>query len=153
MNYTNGAYPAIIENLPGLTGESDGWITMKFEFDLGTYEGDVLLSFRYMTDWGTENHGWWIDNVEVNGGLVDDADEIVVFTTPLLPETDFVVSIVDVTVSNEIPIYNGVYELNIDHLDETGTFDLSGSINEDGYLLVIVTPIVGPAEYQYEITR
>ncbi len=147
------AYPVIVDNLPGLTGESDGWITMSFNFDLTPYEGDVLLSFRYMTDWGTEDPGWWIDNIKINDVTIDDADNMIIFTTPPSPDTDFVVSIVDVTVSNEIPTYNEIYELTIDHIDEIGTFDLSGYINEDGYLLVLISPIVGPAEYQYEITR
>ncbi len=152
LEHDPDAYPAIIDNLPGLTGDSGGWMAMNF--DLTPYEGqEVILNFRYMTDWGTENPGWWVDNIKINDVLIDNADDLTVFTTPPLPDTDFVVSIVDVTVSNEIPTYNGVYELTIDHVNEFGTFDLSGYINEDGYLLVLVSPIVGPAEYQYEITR
>ena len=145
------AYPAIVENLPGLTGLFN-WGSMNF--DLTPYAGEtVILRFRYMTDWGQENPGWWVDNIKINDVLIDDADDIVVFTTPPLPETDFVVSIVDVTVINEIPSYNNLIELFLDDVNEIGTLDLSGYIHEDGYLLVLVTPRIGPADYKYEITR
>lgn len=41
---------------PYLMQQSFGWDTMYF--DLTTYAGKTaLLSFRYMTDWGTENPG------------------------------------------------------------------------------------------------
>jgi len=151
MEHDPDAYPAIIENLPGLTG-SFGWDTMYF--DLSAYEGEeVLLNFRYMTDWGTENPGWWIDNIKINDQLIDNADDTVVFTTPPLPETDFVVSIVDVTVNNEVPSYINVFELTLDDINELGSFDLNGYIHDDGYLIVIVSPTVGPADYTYEITR
>ncbi len=151
MDHDPDAYPAIVENLPGLTG-SFGWDTMHF--NLTRYAGQtVRLSFRYMTDWGTENPGWWVDNIKINDVLIDNADDMVVFTTPPLPETDFVVSIVDVTVINEIPSYNDVFELSLDDINEFGSLDLSGYIHEDGYLIVIVSPTVGPADYTYEITR
>ena len=151
LEHDPDAYPAIIENLPGLTGSSD-WINMNF--DITPYAGQqVLLSFRYMTDWGTENPGWWVDNVKINDLLIDDADDIISFTTPPLPETDFIVSIVEVTVNNDIPSYNDVFELSLDDISETGSLDLIDFISEDGYLLVIVSPTIGPVDYTYEITR
>lgn len=151
MDHDPDAYPAIVENLPGLTG-SFGWDTMSF--DLTAFAGQtVLLSFRYMTDWGTENPGWWVDNIKINDQLIDNADDTIAFSTPPLPETDFIVSIVDVTIINEIPHYNEVFELSLDHINEYGSLDLSGYIHEEGYLIVLVTPTVGPADYTYEITR
>ncbi|MBY8991924.1 MAG: immune inhibitor A [Candidatus Lokiarchaeota archaeon] len=151
IDHDPDAYPTIVENLPGLTG-SFGWETMNF--NLTPYAGQtVLLSFRYMTDWGTENPGWWVDDIAVNDVLIDDADDLVVFTTPPLPETDFEVSIVDVTINNEIPSYTEVIKLSLDDITERGSLDLSGYIQEDGYLIVIVSPTIGPADYKYEITR
>ena len=48
--------PAIAANLPGFTGNSGGWINKTF--DLSAYAGqNIMLQFRYMTDWGT-SHGW-----------------------------------------------------------------------------------------------
>jgi hypothetical protein len=57
-------HPAIKENLPGFTGKYDNWT--KETFDLTPYVGQkILISFRYMTDWGTNLAGWFIKNVEI----------------------------------------------------------------------------------------
>ena len=63
-------YPKIKENLPGFTGSSNGWKTESF--DLSPYAGQkVLLSFRYMTDWGTTEAGWYISNLRLNNQTID----------------------------------------------------------------------------------
>lgn len=62
------AHFQIVANLPGLTGKSDGWITMSYDLPAG----DVLVAFRYITDWGTENDGWYIDNVMVDRNPIVD---------------------------------------------------------------------------------
>ncbi|WP_233522909.1 M6 family metallopeptidase [Peribacillus saganii] len=57
-------YPTIKENLPGFTGQSDGW--EKETFDLTPYSGQkILISFRYMSDWVTTEEGWFIDNISI----------------------------------------------------------------------------------------
>jgi len=57
-------YPKIKENLPGFTGTYEGW--KKETFDLSAYAGQkILVSFRYLTDWGGTQKGWFIDNVEI----------------------------------------------------------------------------------------
>lgn len=59
-----GGYPKIKENLPGFTGEYEGW--QKEEFNLTEYIGkNILISFRYLTDWATNEKGWYIDNIEI----------------------------------------------------------------------------------------
>ena len=68
------AHPRVRENVPGFTGSSGGW--RHETFDLSAYAGrQVLLAFRYVTDWGAAgndddpaNDGWFIDNVEVRAG-------------------------------------------------------------------------------------
>jgi immune inhibitor A len=63
-------YPKIKENLPGFTGSSNGWKTESF--DLSQYAGQkVLLSFRYMTDWGSNEAGWYISNLRLNNQTID----------------------------------------------------------------------------------
>lgn len=64
------AHPAVVENLPGLTGASGGWVEMSF--DLSEYDGEeILLAFRYITDWASEGNGvleqpgWYIDDIRV----------------------------------------------------------------------------------------
>jgi immune inhibitor A len=63
-------YPNTKENLPGFTGSSNGWTTESF--DLKDYAGQkVLVAFRYMTDWGFNEEGWYVSNLKVNDVLVD----------------------------------------------------------------------------------
>ena len=63
-------YPKIKENLPGFTGSSNGWTTESF--DLSQYAGKkVLLSFRYMTDWASNDAGWYISNLRLNNQTID----------------------------------------------------------------------------------
>jgi hypothetical protein len=57
-------YPKIKENVPGFTGTNGGW--NQETFDLSEYAGKkVLVSFRYLTDWGSNESGWFIDNIEI----------------------------------------------------------------------------------------
>jgi immune inhibitor A len=62
--YDPEAAPWIVANLPGLTGLSNGWIHETF--DLSAYAGtSILLSFTYMTDWGTTLDGWFLDEINI----------------------------------------------------------------------------------------
>lgn len=57
-------YPRIKENMPGFTGSYENW--QKETFDLTEYAGqNVLISFRYLTDWSSNESGWYIDNIEI----------------------------------------------------------------------------------------
>ncbi|MDP5276443.1 immune inhibitor A domain-containing protein [Chengkuizengella axinellae] len=57
-------YPKILENLPGFTGHYEGW--QNETFDLSEYAGqEVWVSFRYLTDWGFNDTGWFIDNISI----------------------------------------------------------------------------------------
>jgi len=58
------AMDTIVANLPGYTGNSNGWITENI--DLSAYAGQqILLQFRYMTDWGTTMTGFMVDDIRV----------------------------------------------------------------------------------------
>jgi hypothetical protein len=57
-------YPKIKENVPGFTGNVKEWTNETF--DLSEFAGQkVLVSFRYLTDWGYNDSGWFIDNVSI----------------------------------------------------------------------------------------
>jgi hypothetical protein len=59
-----GGYPAIKENVPGFTGTNGGWTAESF--DLSAYAGkEILINFNYMTDWGSNGAGWFVDNIEI----------------------------------------------------------------------------------------
>jgi len=74
MDYDAGIYPSILPNLPGFTGSTDGaWLYKTF--DLSDYAGGTIeLQFRYMTDWATENPGFYLDDIAVT------ADGTIVFS-------------------------------------------------------------------------
>jgi hypothetical protein len=79
-----GAYPTVQANVPGFTGDSGGWVSKSY--DLAAYAGqDILLSFRYVTDWGYTPAddglpaGVWLDNVKVGGTLVSDGSSVAPF--------------------------------------------------------------------------
>jgi hypothetical protein len=60
------ANPLAIANLPGLTGDSNGWKTETA--DMSAYAGKtVLLGFRYITDSAVDEAGFWVRNVSVAG--------------------------------------------------------------------------------------
>ncbi|SIS40959.1 M6 family metallopeptidase [Salimicrobium flavidum] len=57
-------YPKIKDNVPGFTGMTDSF--RNETFDLSEYAGEeVLVSFRYLTDWGHMEEGWYLDNIEI----------------------------------------------------------------------------------------
>jgi hypothetical protein len=81
-NYTTSehdpsAIQGVQDNVPGLTGSSGGWVQMTF--DLSAYAGQsVLLRFMYITDWATEENGFYVDDIAVTDGsgtLFDDGLE------------------------------------------------------------------------------
>ncbi|MFX1572813.1 MAG: hypothetical protein ACFFB0_08690 [Promethearchaeota archaeon] len=56
----------IVQNLPGLTGWSGDFMPMSF--DLSPYAGkNVMIGFRYMTDWAFNYEGWYIAEASVSG--------------------------------------------------------------------------------------
>jgi hypothetical protein len=64
------AHPNVVGNAPGFTGTNGGWTTETF--DLSQYAGEeVLLSFRLLTDWGTQEAGWYVDDIKV-GAFAND---------------------------------------------------------------------------------
>ncbi len=70
-----GAVAAVKDNLPGFTGDSAGW--KDESCDLSAYAGqDVELAFRYVTDPGVNEAGWWVDDVAVGGTAVADGSSL-----------------------------------------------------------------------------
>jgi len=68
-----GAYPTVQDSVPGFTGDSGGWVEKSH--DLSAFAGeDLLLSFRYITDWAETpaGSGVWIDDVAVGGEMLID---------------------------------------------------------------------------------
>lgn len=67
---TEEGYPTIKENVPGFTGTNGDWTTETF--DLSAYGGqDVLVSFRNLTDWGYNEAGWFIKDIQLGDFSAD----------------------------------------------------------------------------------
>jgi hypothetical protein len=58
-------------NGPALNGDADGWATQTF--DLSAYAGkSVVIGFRYVSDGGVNEGGWYLDNVKVGDTVIND---------------------------------------------------------------------------------
>jgi len=152
-DYDPNAHPKVIENLPGLTGWSGDW--MNISYDLSAYPGNILLAFRYVTDWGTLYEGWYVDNVYVDSTLISDGSDASVFMdiTELFPiNNDFTVTFV---------AWNGknfkVHTMKLSDVTEEGLFELDKVLNWSKKAVMIVTfdapeGFTGYADYTYDFT-
>jgi bacillopeptidase F (M6 metalloprotease family) len=63
--YDPAAIGGVIANVPGFTGSSGGW--KQESFDLAAYAGQsVLFRFLYITDWATNEAGFYVDEITVS---------------------------------------------------------------------------------------
>ncbi|MGD8603757.1 MAG: immune inhibitor A [Anaerolineales bacterium] len=151
------AHPDIIDNLPGLTGWSGDWINVSF--DLSAYSGDILIAFRYMTDWATTYGGWYIDNVYVDDTLISDGSSIDPFKdiTEIIPvNLDFTVTFVGIKNKGNGNQYK-VLTMNLNDLDETGLFQLRSVLQWSDTAVMLVTfdapdGFTSYGDYTYEFT-
>lgn len=156
-DYDPNAHPDIIANLPGLTGWSEDWINLSY--DLSAYPGDILLAFRYMTDWGTTYEGWYIDNVYVDDTLISDGSDASVFIdiTELFPiDNDFTVTFVGIKGKSNGNQYK-VHSMKLEDLSNTGIFELNKVLSWSDTAVMLVTfdapeGFNGYAEYTYDFT-
>ena len=69
-----------IDELPGYTGYSGGWIEETVDLSAYAGEAQVWLRFRYETDPATLGLGWFLDDIVVSDGetvlFSDDAEEM-----------------------------------------------------------------------------
>jgi len=128
MAAAEGAHPTVAGNVPGLTGTLATWTPMSF--DLSAYAGqEILVAFRYVTDWVYSYAGWYVDNVMVDGVLVSDGSSIDPFQSysELFPvETDFLVTVVRVKSTPKGAIFQ-VREMALDDATETGMIPIGAN--------------------------
>jgi len=144
-------HPDIAANLPGFTGSGSG----NMAFDLTEYVGsEVSIAFRYMTDWAYTELGWFVDNIAINGLIVDDGDDIRSFVSMLPPvEVDFSVTIYAPAYSNdEISLPYRMEKLNLADDTETVTLSLA---DFSGYrdIYIIISPDTGPTNYKFGLLK
>jgi len=142
------AHPTVLANLPGLTGYTETW--MNLAFDLTPFVGgEVMLAFRYVTDWAFNELGWWVDDISLNGEVIDNADETVIFEVPLGPLTDFMVTFIRADKWRGKTIYMFMDDMYIDHEDETGIMWSFPYASGNADLYMIISPLQGPADYEF----
>jgi hypothetical protein len=156
------AHPKVVENLPGLTSwscfvEADCWVNMSF--DLSAYPGDILLAFRYVTDWATLYEGWYVDNVYVDDTLISDGSDASIFMdiTEVVPiNNDFTVTFVGMKGKGNGNQYK-VHTMKLDGMTEDGLFELNKILNWANEAVMLVTfdapeGFTGYADYTYDFT-
>jgi hypothetical protein len=141
------AHPDIVANLPGLTGLSPDWpdwTTTTMTFDLSAYAGqNVLLGFRYMTDWATLWDGWFIKSASVNGV------ELTLAPAYPYPEADFQVTIVYAYVSHRHTCYVP-FDMWLKDKTETGSDFVF--LEKPSYVILVVSPMMlqGTVDYSFK---
>lgn len=134
------AMPSIAENMPGLTGSSMGWKDLSF--DLTAYaDQEIMLGFRYMTDWGTSYDGWFIAQVSVDG---EDVPLETMVTDPPL-DVDFMVTIV-------VDTDAGYQIIDIPSMEVTEVAQrLLSSIIGYNNMYILISANNGPVNYGFHI--
>jgi hypothetical protein len=152
------AHPTVVANLPGLTGWSGAWINMSY--DLSAYAGqNILVAFRYVTDWATYYDGWFIDNVYVNGTLISDGSTPTPFhdLTYYLPvNNDYTLTFVGMKTVGKGNDYK-VVSMKLNHVTEQGLFELNKVLKWSTKVAMLVTfdapeGVTYYAPYTYDFT-
>jgi immune inhibitor A len=153
------AHPTVVANLPGLTGSTGGaWVNMSY--DLNAYAGqNILVAFRYVTDWATSEAGWFVDNVAVNGNLISDGTSVAPFQdiTQILPmNNDFTVTFVGTKGSGKKTEYK-VSVMHLNHVTESGRIELEDLLKSSNSVVMLVSfnaqeGVSYYADYTYELS-
>jgi hypothetical protein len=144
-------HPDIMANLPGFTGFGSG----NMAFNLSAYVGGpVMVAFRYMTDWGYTEQGWFVDNIALNGQIVDNGDDIRSFMSMQPPvEVDYTVTIYAPAYSTD-EITLPYYMVTLSLADDTETAMVSLA-DLAGYkdIYIVISNDVGPTNYKFGLLK
>jgi immune inhibitor A len=158
IDVVDEGHPKIKANLPGFTGSSGGW--KNETFDLSAYAGKkVLLGFRYLTDWGFNESGWYLSNLKLNGVTIDpmtSTDGFMSLEQVTRKYTDYQVSF--------IGYKNGEAKAkvlrfpNLLNMSEQDRIDLRDMVHSSEYSkIVMMTTFVAPegtngsVNYEYDV--
>jgi hypothetical protein len=145
--HDGSAMAEIVENLPGITGSSDGYVLSSY--DLSEWAGqEVQVRLRYMTDWGTSLGGWYLKGADLNGEEI--AMDAWVSSTPA--ETNH--WLVTLYFPGAVGMNSNVYmlpimtTLTLDEVSQTVVRTLT-SFTEYPEMYVIISPMIGNADYMF----
>jgi immune inhibitor A len=148
-DHDSSAHPTVVANLPGLTGCSDGTndacnlnTLVNMSYDLSAYAGkNILVAFRYVTDWATSYDGWFIDNVKVDDTLISDGSSTTPFRdlTYYLPiNNDYTITFVGMKTVGKGNEYK-VVSMKLNHVTEQGLFELNKVLKWSTKVAMLVT--------------
>lgn len=158
FDHDPSALPAAVANLPGLTGDSGGWINMSF--DLSAYDGQqILVAFRYMTDWAFEAPGWWVDNVDIAGVFFSDGSSTDGFkglNEVLGISNNYTVTLIGESVNASVPQYEVLTILSGGYVSDWAS--ISALFDNNSAVIMLVTydadqGVSAYANYDYEISN
>jgi len=139
------AHPDIVAYLPGLTDYNPDWSDWTtMDFDLTAYSGmNVMIGFRYMTDWATTYEGWWINSATVSGSALtlDNMD--------IVSKTSYQVNVLMALKADGKYVYVP-YDVKVGPITNIGEF--FGFAKSPTYMVLIVTPTMdkGTTDYQFK---
>jgi hypothetical protein len=147
-NYHPDAHQDIIDQMPGITGNTaNEYRDLQFDIDdFIAVDTEVIFGFRYMTDWNTLHAGWYIVGASVG--------ETELELTPIYPEADFQVTIVQKVQCGNKWSWNIVYDLWC-HDDQTefGTAFIYNLKCEETYVIVSPVNLQGWSDYNFKVKR
>jgi immune inhibitor A len=155
--HDTSAHPTVIANLPGLTGTQATLVNMSY--DLSAYAGqNILVAFRYVTDWATSGAGWYVDNVTVNGTLISDGSSVAPFKdiTEIIPvNNDYAVTFVGTKGSGRKIEYK-IKVMHLNDITESGKIELNDLLKWSNSVVMMVSfnapeGITYYADYTYQL--
>jgi hypothetical protein len=147
-DYDSSAMDTIVENVPGITGSSGGYVMSSY--DLSEWAGQMVkVRLRYMTDWGTSLGGWYVKGAMLNGEMID--MEAWVSGNP----AELNQWLVTLYFPGAVGLDSNVYMLPImttltmDEVTQTVIRTLT-SFTEYPEMYIIISPTSGNADYMFE---
>jgi len=150
FDYDPAAHPDIVANLPGLTDYNPDWSDWTtMDFDLSAYGGmNVMIGFRYMTDWATTYGGWWLNSTTVSGTA------LTLQNMDLISAANYQVDIVKAVSAGKSGKYVYVpYEMSVNPVTKIGEHNTFAK--NPTYVVLIVTPTMpkGTVDYQFKVYK
>ncbi|MBA7573184.1 hypothetical protein ES708_14979 [subsurface metagenome] len=145
-DYVPEAHPDVKANVPGIT-EWIGGVVVDMEFDLTTYaDQEVLIGFRYVTDWGFTYGlgGWAIYAAGVGESVLD----LEVFYQPY--PADFMVTVVAI---KEMSWGNRFTVVDVPLTEATNYGELRQYGAWADYFVIVVSPLFekGLLDYSFKV--
>ncbi|HOG46523.1 MAG TPA: immune inhibitor A [Anaerolineae bacterium] len=136
-DYDPNAYPTVKTNVPGLTGSTGGaWVNMSFSLSACAGQ-NILIAFRYVTDWATTEAGWFIDDVKVDDTLISDGSSVAPFRslTEIVPINNNFVGFKGNGKGNQYKVLT----LKLNDVTEEGLFELNEVLKASDRAAMLVT--------------